>query len=1095
MEGFTGWVRRGSLSMLCGSLVALSWPGIASAVREPSHSGHPPSHAALAWVPSGGSLQTLPVGERALISRTLGGAVSSQPARPTRPGVPLHVTPSFKTALMASNRAADDELGVTVAVSGGTVVASAEAPTISAVYIFQEPRGGWADEGQVAELSPPTGSGEFGSAVAISGQTVVVGAPSTGFGRGAAYVYQQQGGTWKNTTTPAAVLTGSDSGSADAFGAAVAISGDTIVVGAPEHKGGSSPFAGAAYVFQEPAGGWSSGTQTAELSSTDGSLWPELGYSVALSGSTVVASDDACGADPAAFVFSEPKGGWIDGTQTAVLTSSDKAECFGASLSISGATIAVGAPEDPVAALQTGDGAVYVFQQPKKGWANATQSAKLTASDLTYKPGEYAGDVLGGSVAIFGQTILAGAWVDAGADSTQRVYVFQRQANGWVNGTRTIEINGIANGDGYSPGPLAPVALSDEALMAGDAAGGSAGQGAVEVYPFTSPFVVNSTEIGPGLPNKLLNGCDAVEGYPAAIGVLVNDAPGNTIGPAVDVSDVGGCDLDVTGTKATGNTIGGIALGVDDKQGADKAFPTGWMVDQDAGSNVLTGALGPSGLGPPDFPLKEPNLIGYLVLGSSGNEVLGTQATDTLVTGDDNMLGGAVSGGSSPRDVFGNVLGATGGTCSDASTNNSAIALQGSGNQLENDQILDGCGAGVFVADTGAGTQILHNAISGNGSSGHPATGGIVIDGSSHDIVDSNSIDNNASSGIVVLDTGEDQAVDDTIHDNSIYKNGGLGIDLGGDGVSPVEGSPFLPNPGPNRMLNYPQFVHITWSAGTVQLIGQLLNVGGQKYQIEVFANSQCNGSGYGEGEKSLGSFTVNTLGLGRLTGEADFDVTLPASGEPGKLITASATDPQGDTSEFSACSATGKLGTAAVGMATGASHAAQGAGIAGVLSDGGASATGAAGGTGTYSITATARVSSTEPSAVKAGANTVTVLSGTIDVHRVGTFKLNLKLTAAGRRLLLHAELITLTFTASYKLSHHHGSVSTKVTIGRKGRRPSMIDHVGVAVEDIDAARVASLLGESGDSPAEPPDSPMFTTSPALRWRSRSFYNASEPT
>jgi hypothetical protein len=131
----------------------------------------------------------------------------------------------------------------------------------------------------------------------------------------------------------------------------------------------------------------------------------------------------------------------------------------------------------------------------------------------------------------------------------------------------------------------------------------------------------------------------------------------------------------------------------------------------------------------------------------------------------------------------------------------------------------------------------------------------------------------------------------------------------------------------------------------------------------------------------------------------------------------------------------------------------------------------------------------------VKAGANTVTVLSGTIDVHRVGTFKLNLKLTAAGRRLLLHAELITLTFTASYKLSHHHGSVSTKVTIGRKGRRPSMIDHVGVAVEDIDAARVASLLGESGDSPAEPPDSPMFTTSPALRWRSRSFYNASEPT
>jgi hypothetical protein len=156
--------------------------------------------------------------------------------------------------------------------------------------------------------------------------------------------------------------------------------------------------------------------------------------------------------------------------------------------------------------------------------------------------------------------------------------------------------------------------------------------------------------------------------------------------------------------------------------------------------------------------------------------------------------------------------------------------------------------------------------------------------------------------------------------------------------------------------------------------------------------------------------------------------------------------------------------------MATGASHAAEGAGIAGVLSDGGASTTGAAGSTGMYSITATAPVSGTEPSTVRAGANTFTVLSGTIDVHRVGTFKLNLKLTAAGRRLLLHAKLVTLTFTASYKLSHHHGSVSTKVTIGRKGRRPSKIDHVGLAVEDIDAARSASLLGVAGDSPAEPP-------------------------
>ena len=84
----------------------------------------------------------------------------------------------------------------------------------------------------------------------------------------------------------------------------------------------------------------------------------------------------------AAYVFTEPGSGWANMTQTAKLTASDGAagDDFGTSVSISGNTVVVGAPDATVGA-NSGQGAAYVFTEPGSGWANTTQTAKLTASD------------------------------------------------------------------------------------------------------------------------------------------------------------------------------------------------------------------------------------------------------------------------------------------------------------------------------------------------------------------------------------------------------------------------------------------------------------------------------------------------------------------------------------------------------------------------------------------------------------------------------------------------------------------------------------------------------------------------------------------
>ena len=126
-------------------------------------------------------------------------------------------------------------------------------------------------------------------------------------------------------TVQEAELTASDGGGG--LGASVAISGTTIVAGAPGHTVDGHAQQGAVYVFTEPASGWADATQTAELTASDGAASDFLGVSVAVDGATVVAgAPGAASGKGAVYVFSEPAGGWSSGTQTATLTASDGAQ-------------------------------------------------------------------------------------------------------------------------------------------------------------------------------------------------------------------------------------------------------------------------------------------------------------------------------------------------------------------------------------------------------------------------------------------------------------------------------------------------------------------------------------------------------------------------------------------------------------------------------------------------------------------------------------------------------------------------------------------------------------------------------------------------
>jgi trimeric autotransporter adhesin len=397
---------------------------------------------------------------------------------------PVVIDPVIQLAkLTTSGGEAFDENGYSVATSGSTVVVGAPGTSNGSnegtVYVFVKPTKGWANMTQTAALTASNGapSTELGYSVSISGSTIVAGAPDSNQGPGAAYIFVEPTGGWANMTQTAE-LTASDGEDHDGFGSAVAISGSTVVIGSPYASIGTNAEQGAAYVFTESGSTW---TQSAKLSSSDGVSYNYFGSALATTGSTIVAGAPGAtiGTNPdqgAAYVFVHSDGAWL---QAAKLTASNggNGNNLGHSVAISGSTVVAGTYIFPLPKRQ---GGAYVYVKPTGGWASSTQTAELTANDPAN------GDQLGFSVSISGSTILAGApETTVGTKTSQgAAYSFVEPAGGWVTTSKynaKIEASDGAKGDQF--GYCVAISGATEAIGAISAAiDGNAGQGATYLF-------------------------------------------------------------------------------------------------------------------------------------------------------------------------------------------------------------------------------------------------------------------------------------------------------------------------------------------------------------------------------------------------------------------------------------------------------------------------------------------------------------------------------------------------------------------------------------------------------------------------------------
>jgi hypothetical protein len=319
--------------------------------------------------------------------------------------------------------------GTSVAISGDTIVVGAantsnfDAPAAGpgAAYVFVKPASGWADTTETAKLTASDGEpgDAFGVSVSISGNTIAVGAffaqdASGNDFAGKAYVFVRPGTGWGGNLHETAKLTASDSQLLNYMGASIATNGTAVVAGSYGHNN----FQGVGYVFVRPPGGWTNMTQTAELTASNGKPSTDLGFSAAISGNTIVLGAPGAGnLRGAGYVYVKPASGWGNMTETAQLrvSSSAQGDGLGQSASISGNVVVLGAPAAVVGGNQ-GQGAAYVFVRPPAGWKTTSRAnAVLTASDGG------ANDSFGISAGVSGSFIVAGA---IGNNEPGTAYVF-----------------------------------------------------------------------------------------------------------------------------------------------------------------------------------------------------------------------------------------------------------------------------------------------------------------------------------------------------------------------------------------------------------------------------------------------------------------------------------------------------------------------------------------------------------------------------------------------------------------------------------------------------------------------------------------------
>ena len=419
-------------------------------------------------------------------------------------------------------------------------------------------------------------------------------------------------------------------------------------------------------------------------------------------------------------------------------------------------------------------------------------------------------------------------------------------------------------------------------------------------------------------------------------GIDILNAPNNTIGGVgsgnvISGNGFGGIIIRLGG--ATNNVIQGNKVGTD--AAGLTAIPNnfqGILIVSPASNNTIGGAVvgagnlvsGNDGRGITITNNSNNNVVQGNLVGTdaNGTSVLANSTDGLVISGDNNIVGGTTP---AARNVFsgngsdgisianvannnviqGNFIGtdisgtmplgnSVDGIISNGPNNTIGGTAPGAGNVISSNgvygiRILGSTGSGHIIQGNFIGTDAGGTLVLGNGDHGIRITednntiGGLGLN-------EGNIIAHNGGAGVFIS-----VSTSNSILSNSIFDNAVLGIDLSGGGFT---NDPDDVDTGANNLQNYPVMTNIVADGVNITIDGTVDSTPNSSFILQFFTNSVCDISGFGEGETLIGTTTVAT----DLNGDATFSVTFTSTTIPGDNITATATDPNNNTSEFSPC-------------------------------------------------------------------------------------------------------------------------------------------------------------------------------------------------
>jgi hypothetical protein len=494
-----------------------------------------------------------------------------------------------------------DFFGQSVSISGDTLVVGADGDdnvfqNDGAAYVFERVGSNWTRKA-ILIADDGAESDHFGSSILVKSDTIIVGAISDDDGSydsGSVYVFGRQDATWNMQTKLSGPF---DAAENDGFGTAVAISGDTAIVGAPGDGNDEGTIdVGTAYVLTCVDGNW---VQQAKLTAFDGAINDHFGSSVAISGDTAVIGT----ADPpgrgAVYVYTRTGGAWTEQAKLLVANLED-GDYFGRKVAISGDTIFIGVPGD-----DHDTGSVYVFKRSGEVWS---EQAKLIPWDVHFSYGKF-----GKSIFISGNTAVIGS-------DYSDFYVYVLSGGTWNPHAKLT----ICDYGGFI---ASPVSISNDTIVLGLASMSVGGVSSGAAYVFT-----RSGENW--LQQAMLVADDAAK----------DDNFGQSVSISGEIAVIGAYDADAGGTNSGAAYVftrsGGIwtqkaKLVVDDAMEDDR-FGNSVSIDQDW---IIVGAgqkAGPETNSGKAYAFKVTNTVSFQTDGTPGATLAGgvAELTQTVFYND-----------------------------------------------------------------------------------------------------------------------------------------------------------------------------------------------------------------------------------------------------------------------------------------------------------------------------------------------------------------------------------------------------------------------------------------------------------------------------